>query len=105
MHMSLGLGRDNLSFAVVLVKGSLRSINAHSMDHFDIRRISSFQELQHGNLGVFGGGRCIVWCDEEDEDWFLGCGSGFEVDIHCMEIVIQESYGRHKLYHRERVEE
>jgi len=38
---------------------------------------------------VFRGGRSVVWCDEEDEDRFLGCRSGFDMDIHCMEIVIK----------------
>src|SRR6266540_479171 len=98
MHVSLRFGRDNLLFTVILVEGSLKSINTHSMDHFDIRRISFFQELQHGNLGIFVGDRSVVWCDEEeDEDWELGCGSDFEMDGHHMEVVIQESNARKKI--------
>ena len=75
------------------------------MDHFDIRRISFFQGLQHGNLSVFGGDRRVVWFDEEDEDRKLGCRSGLEMDGHCMEIMIQESNARKKLDHRERLGE
>ena len=105
MGLSLRLGRDNLSFAVILVEGSLRSTNTHSMDHFDIRRISLFQELQHGNLGVFRGDRSDILCDEEDEDRELSCGSGFEIDGHHVEIMIQESNARRKLDHRERLGE
>ena len=55
-----------------------------------------------GSLEVTG---VFVWYDEEDEDWELSCGSGFEIDGHRMEIMIQESNARRKLDHRERLGE
>ena len=61
------------------------------MHYFETTPTSLFQELQHGNLSMSTGGRGVVWCDEGDKDRFPGFASGFEIESHRIEIMIQKS--------------
>ena len=75
------------------------------MHHSDAGPISFFQEFQHSSLSVFIGDRGVIWCDEEDEDQSFACGSGSEMDSHCINIMIQVIQGKNKLYCRKCAEE
>src|SRR6266511_3381561 len=77
--------KQTAPLSVILIKCSLSSTNTYTMH--DIKSMRFLQEIQHGNLGVSMGGRGVIWCDEENKNWFPSCGSGLDKDSHHIEIV------------------